>query len=298
MSTKIYNGYKINKRLSSVQLLSLMRELSLKMQEVAQDLYDKEVANLISLYLDKKLAFNEEVATNELLTTYHLDNDKEIVGLNHLLLELKNKDTKSNCILDDIFDFKCQVKLLPIEEGVLFLLYTNKNEFKEMLGCYDENEIETPSPLYDYITPYMYYNNVDKPEHLTEEEWDCRKEEWDLALGDYEQGFLFDLTHTPYTYSLNNVYKHMESNYERRINRLVEKKLADEFTNGLDTSIYDLSTFDGYITVKELLLKYKNTEEYKAKYNTYLEELKMIVPKTYVREDFKIKISAKTKEVD
>lgn len=70
MSTKIFNGYKIEKELSAFELSELLNDMSNDFQEICKDLYHNEVAKLASKYLDFKTTFGEEEANGIIKDEY------------------------------------------------------------------------------------------------------------------------------------------------------------------------------------------------------------------------------------
>lgn len=71
---------------------------------------------------------------------------------------------------DPDVDFDCELCLIPLENKMLALIFTEKKEINQLWESYDE------------VSFYGYWNNVDPDENCTEEEWEQRKKDWDIAL--------------------------------------------------------------------------------------------------------------------
>lgn len=229
MSTKIFNGYKIEGNLSANGLMNLMIKLNKDCQNICNDLFHEEVAKFVSLCLDTKLIFGEDDMNNEVYLKYSYIPSKRATSLFLYITELVKQHGDSNEKNQNCFDFKCKVKLLPIKDKTLFLLYAEKNEYLDLFGYTDKEDIEYNSKKYPKISPYMYYNNSDKPKHISNEEWDIRREEWNEALRNNENGFIYNLTTTPCIFNIDTVIEKIEDMYEKRVNKLVNNKINDSF---------------------------------------------------------------------
>lgn len=288
MSTKIFNGYKIDKDMSANELMNLIIELNKNCQDICNDIYNKEVAKFVSLCLDTKLIFGEDEMNDEVYFKYSYS---PTTKSNHLFIhirELVKQHSNSNERNQSSFDFKCRVKLLPTEDKTLFLLYTQKEEYLKLFGYTDKEGVEYSSEIYPNISPYMYYNNTDKPKHISCDEWDIRRDDWDDALRNNEKGFIYDLTTTPSVFNIELVNKHLANMYEERIDRLVSDKLNSIFNDRYDRFMCD-DDVSKYI--KEFKL-YQESDEYKEKFKEIKADIEKILPKTYSKEEFnQIKLS-------
>lgn len=87
---------------------------------------------------------------------------------------------------NDSFDFYGSICVMSNENisgnKTLFLVYGSLLEdyFNELLDSEDPDDIAFVKKY--GIEEYMYYNNTDRPDVLTEEEWDLRRQDWDYAL--------------------------------------------------------------------------------------------------------------------
>lgn len=282
MSTKIFNGYKIEKEMSAFELSEYMNDMRVGFNDICKDLYHKEVAKLASKYLDFKIAFGEDKANNIIKDTYHYEPKTDNDCLYLCVARLVNRDNESKEIMHSNFDFNCELKLLPIKNKTLFLLYSSKKEYKKLLDNYNEDGVEVPSSKYPLISSYIYYNNSDKPPHLSNDEWNNRMNDWNEALKNDENGFIYSLTKAPYTFNTNLLTDKISEMYAKRINTLVTYKIETDFFK----ENQDLVSKDDISSYFEAYNKYRKTNEYKLKLDKLTEEFKLIVPLTYCREDF------------
>ena len=154
MSTKIYNGYYINKNISSLY-------------EIKQKLV--EFQNKISKYIldDIKKEYKNE----------SIDDIFSLAG--------EFEDSISNSIGRFFIIYGVEIIIIPIKDKNLCLLYTRCDDIKKMF-------LED-----DFLIPYYYYNNSDKPSEISTEKWDERKNDWEEAflsqLNPSLSGFHFQL---------------------------------------------------------------------------------------------------------
>lgn len=283
MSTKIFNGYKIEKEMSVFELTELLNNMSKDFQEICKDLYHKEVARLASKYLDYKIVFGEDEANEYIKSEYDYtpktNNDNLFLCVHNLV----NRDCNSKERIHSDFDFKCEFKLLPIKNKTLFLLYTTKKEYKELLDNCDENGLEIPSIRYPLISSYIYYNNTDKPGIISEKNWDIRREDWDNALKNNEKGLIYSLTEAPYAYNTDILSEKIKNMYDKRINCLAKHKLEKDFFK----ENKHLTSKDDILAYFKVYSKYVKTDKYKIELDNLIKEFKLKVAKTYNKEDFK-----------
>lgn len=283
MSTKIFNGYKIEGSLSAYEMMNLLNSLSEDCTEICKSIYNKEVSKLASMYLDTKIIFGEEAANKSILTEYEYKPSFNGSTLYSCVRDLIEKHSKSHSIFQCDFDFKCDVKLFPLHNKILFLLYAEKKEYLSLFGGEGEKVEEDLSCKYSIISPYIYYNNTDKPETLTEEEWDLRRREWDEALKNDENGLKFSLAKVPYIFNMDLVLKDIENRYEDRIYVLSKEKLNKSFFYDNNDRLKDMSIGEQV----EFYNNYIKSEDYIKKLKNVKIEIENNLPKSYTRDDLK-----------
>lgn len=181
MSTKIYNGRKLKnkpKNLKEVrdivfkfkaQALKYYRDKYYRLlaRDIVQIFDDALLTNKVfyefpDRFDDKKVPFSEQSSTTSIwgIVSSAVDRKAEITR-------------KSMERMGDYFqyEFYCHVIILPVDDEVFVLLYTEEDKVQEMFDAMEE------------IEEYPYWNNSDQPEGMTWEEWEVRGKEWDEALG-------------------------------------------------------------------------------------------------------------------
>ena len=170
MSTKIYDGFYINET-SIYDVMQFNQRIKPKLREIAMAEYQKvfvEAMACMATYLKYGVEF-----------TFADLNPSEFSGSNYRELSLfvarhfrevaiKNESavTISEFCSDLGFDFK--VCYLPMKDKTLGIPY-------------GENSVMTEAFLKE-VHDYGYWNNTDKPESVSEEEWKQREKDWDIVL--------------------------------------------------------------------------------------------------------------------
>ena len=199
MSTKIYNGYKM-KALSTKELHEFYKDTRKIANEVMEEKYfDLFARKMLKIAYDLERIKNDDEKLEHYLVDLYLDsvyrdhkkyinNTKEFVinDMRKSFFENKYPEkikslTESilmNKSMHSVFKsknspyyFSAEFAILPLEDKTLVIIYDNdvsaklaKNkEFCEKYG-------------FEY---YGYWDNVDKPDEISEEKWNQRKQEWD-----------------------------------------------------------------------------------------------------------------------
>lgn len=74
----------------------------------------------------------------------------------------------------DSLDISCSVVLLPEHDATYMILYAADRwveSYHEVITGITE------------VEDFTYWNNTDRPDHLTQEEWDARRDKWDELVG-------------------------------------------------------------------------------------------------------------------
>ncbi|HBN9859122.1 TPA: hypothetical protein L6A41_31475 [Pseudomonas aeruginosa] len=158
MSTKINHG-RIKRRATLEQALAeLVRIRPAFIQEAR-----KAVATVIA----RKLAFGRDLAENYCF----VDEDRNRWSRNRVLGQIEDAyRNQDNAIKTMNWDFIGSVSVLPFRGDVLMLTYwRNHAPFARL--------IEDAG-----FTDYHYQNSTDRPDTISEAEWDTRRDAWDEAL--------------------------------------------------------------------------------------------------------------------
>jgi Leucine-rich repeat (LRR) protein len=73
---------------------------------------------------------------------------------------------------DTLVDFDFAVAVYPIRDKILARYFTEQNIFEKLWLSQD------------FVKDYHYQNQTDQPEKISEEDWDTRAKDWDIALED------------------------------------------------------------------------------------------------------------------
>lgn len=171
MSTKLYDGILITEPLS----WKIIREIRENIEQTFEQLNRK----LTIEYFNEEYARTILKPHSQALETYKNPDDKEEDhGLYFNALQRFKKEES------EFFKNKllCKVHLFePVigansEKAPAYVINNNEPE-------YLNNLLKLP-----YIKEYGYWNNTDKPDELTEEEWDERRSDWNEVL---DRNFFF-----------------------------------------------------------------------------------------------------------
>lgn len=166
MSTKIYNGLTVSKPITQVynDLLSIIPRV------------DQNVKDNIKLHIGIAL-----VGKLDKLATIN-KNDSVISNddLDDMLRDVKNKFDDE--VVNELFP-EAWIQLFPYNENRTFA-YASESSLNSTTGC--------PQLLADIgFREYMYYNNTDQPDDITDAQWEKRKFIWDEILN-RGNGFSFE----------------------------------------------------------------------------------------------------------
>ena len=188
MSIKIYDGFKLPE-MSSFELLNFCHKFRDDVVEMLEIRTHQYVATQSCKFIDRN-QFNLHQLTNEeferLLKYYDAKINPISLSMDRLRDDLR-LDIQDRKIYPDIFH--CNISIHPLEDKTLIMLFADP-EYATILKNYPE------------IEEYGYWNNCDKPDKCSEEEWQQRKQDWDDALNNFgvprEEGFVFDpICHLP-----------------------------------------------------------------------------------------------------
>ena len=219
MSTKIYNGYKIN-NLSAIELNKFISELRDRLYNIYLDKYDKLFSILLSNHvhylnrLDDDFAKTKDASKiekflNQLYKEYYLSNTNVIdtytsdkqndidTVINELSLSyfgslgslikdyISNKCQKIDIsnIEDTSFDFISQLCLFPKDDFTLFLAYGDDLDDLLYTICKSRKNKDKAFRNKFGLEYYGYWNNTDKPKNISIKEWSKRCFDWKVIKG-------------------------------------------------------------------------------------------------------------------
>lgn len=163
MSTKLYNGYRLERVRTLAQLDHVIRPFREKARALLDQEYLKVVAQRVTEIVDI-LAVHPE-RRGELLK----DNRHPLTFAWREVDERRRKIEKTG-MRDPVCDFECEICILVSGHFTLALLYTEREAVRKLWE-------KQPK-----VKPYPYWNNTDRPEDVSTQEWSRRRAVWDRAL--------------------------------------------------------------------------------------------------------------------
>lgn len=252
MSLKIYNGYVINQQMSLQKLNALMISLRAEYEKIALRDYKKLFFRKVYLYADLYTCNPEKCV--ELLkengSFYKIEEVNPIrsiirnVFLN--LMEHMRNDMNKN--LNSSYNLSASLQLFPLPDKILVLSFGNS-----MLDDLLQKQ--------EYIEDYHYQNQTDKPENISDKDWEQRYTDWKSAMPSWipeATGFGVNLfTESSLPMSLPNLLK--DESYE------YHKKTVEERALRLAENLFVYPDFTGSNYSVFMDEKYKEWRSEKAK---------------------------------
>lgn len=165
MSTKIFNGYYIP-WMKLEELHQFMREFMGKINTESEEILNKTVAEMATRSYDSY--------TLGLLKGKKLSEQACPLVQAYTDLMTRNRAFKDKGVRDPFTDFGCAVCFIPAKEynKIFCLLYSDQKS-------YDKIWEEMPG-----VVEYSYWNNTDKPDEISERDWNVRGLGWESVLGE------------------------------------------------------------------------------------------------------------------
>lgn len=199
MSTKIYDAYKFTHNYSMYELSHIFDGLRTEIKDICnRDILQKVIAKTLYFYNFKQANGDNRVAEMVAKT-----DNRYMHGVWKAVQEDKWRMVYVDVymyIIDEIskcakfspfrscYDYRCKLQIIPMETKTLTMFFGNP-----MLRNYLKSRP-------DFLTDYHYQNQTDRPEDISDTEWNLREKDWDKAIGpDYipsQHGFAVDLFNT------------------------------------------------------------------------------------------------------
>lgn len=213
MSTKIYNGYCIERNLSILELSEFQKEVQKMMQDyiyerfcqlygkVVQNLVDKlttlginarkegntiienEICNLLSfteksLQAEIKDVIRGKKSKKKTICSY---SNADYYTIESVAYEYLCKRIEAAKILFEKspYDLTSDICIFPAQEKCLFMAFGLADEFFRTLLKSKEHAKFAQKWV---LKEYHYQNQTDRPEEISEEEWEIREKDWEKAL--------------------------------------------------------------------------------------------------------------------
>lgn len=179
MSVKIYSGYKLPK-FTVDELHSFTMSARKIISPLAIELHNKALAQIAIEMIDhqflRKKYFNIDFQFNDKESVYN--------NLYYLWEAIKTKQQKG--LRTPGFDFHASFTIHPLPDKILCIFYS------------ESRELEYKFAQLNNIEYYGYWDNTDKPNEITNEQWEQREKNWEIFLNNFKapsmNGMIAELT--------------------------------------------------------------------------------------------------------
>ncbi len=264
MSTKIYSGFKFN---------------SGSLQEL-QSFLMRWRATLKPLHRDELAKVHARIATDTF--DQSLINPKARAGKTPLVEAFnsvmeRQREIKKTGYRDNEVDFDFEVSFLPHGRKIYGIIFTERGKWRDLF-------MEQPE-----ISDFSYWNNSDKPEGITAQEWKHRYKVWDKILISGPdavpamRGLYAQCTSESLYVSADEIVAAIES-HEVRVRKMAKLMVFDADMKrrmaGLPDAEVKKRVFEVYFKVE----KWFKGDEGQAIFRAKIEELEMLLPKKLTKE--------------
>lgn len=230
-----------------LELQSFCTRIREEASKIKEKLYIEKVASISAeiidhISLDKKIIF-----PGLDLTPYSsvISASKGIIYEENLKIEQTKRRNPS-------YDWSFEVCCIPTKECLLALLYTEQNEFTQLWISQPEVKL------------YLYYDSSDKPDEISEKEWEKRKNLWNKALKNNYipslNGFSINFvdSYIPYSIDAEKIISSMPS-LEQRIANCTKYILLDQYIK--DNKIKSDDIFKTYLDAQDWVNSDKSKQQ-------------------------------------
>jgi len=244
VSTKIYNAYVLDKNYSMYELEQLLKPVKENIKKMAIDMKKRWLISEYFYYCDYLKVHGKEKC-KEKADRIKVE-DKLSECQKQIWEDLANESLQYLDLHIDWYfserlqfferhslcnNYKALVQVIPLANKTLAMYFGNPDFFQE---C-----------NFSFLSDYHYQNQCDKPEDISDEEWDKRKNDWDKAIGpDYipaKHGFAVELFNKEWDFGITNFKKIKKEFYptmEQRIKRIIETFDEPDFPKDVSVSQY------------------------------------------------------------
>ena len=199
MSTKIYNGYKI-KRMNLMQLSKFSGRVKADIKNIYKEYYGKLFTELMVSFYDK---VQNGSTYNDILKDFKIEtNVTDAYFCAYTVIRHFNDKIKTTQERNPLFDFDTSIHILPVDNKILALLYTDNRDITKLWESYKE------------VSSYYYFDNTDKPERISDKNWEQRAIDWEKAMPTYvpnDFGFTLTCDFTPNCLMWDEIKKYIPS---------------------------------------------------------------------------------------
>lgn len=286
MSTKIFNGFIINKKVSTYELNEMMDIIRKEVNDTYLEIIYKDFLEFVAKILDNKYYMSKK-EYDLYLKTELKTKENDII---YMIFANKVKECiSSEELINSDYDYSCSMTIHPLKNKTLLLLFSQKKEYNKLFGEWDEEgEIYTKNK-FDFIDEYIYYNNTDKPKKISTKKWETREEDWDKAIGykaPSSTGMIAEFINTkeiPSKILFNDLEKGIEDIYEYRIKRIAKKYVNKKYNTKIGKILGDEVDLSSYIDLYHKMMK---DPKYKKDIKRAEKRFRKILPLSYSIRSF------------
>lgn len=258
MSTKIFNGFIINREVSTYELNEMMNIIRKEVNNTYLEIIYKDFIKFIAKILDNKYCMSKR--------KYNIFLNKELeVEENEIICKIFTKKVKESILSEELFnsdyDYSCSMTIHPLKDKILLLLFSQRNEYNKLFGEWDkEGEIYTKNK-FNFIDEYNYYNNTDRPENISEKDWEAREKDWNNAIGynaPSEKGMIAEFINKkeiPSEIFFKDLKLGIEDIYEYRLERISKKYVNEKYSRKIEKILGDEVDFSSHIDLYNKMIK-------------------------------------------
>lgn len=279
MSIKIYNGYRLP-MLSFAELQLLIGAVQEKIHKEHIRIYHRKVGAIVTDILDNKFLLGSEDFAKSLSSMdggYGLDHSA--LSIAFLSMTCHQDAVRKTMIRDPGYDFSCSMLFIPSGDFLLMMLYTERDEFVSIVDGFDE------------ITRYPYWNNTDRPDDLTDEEWDNRRKDWGPAIeasSPSKIGFSIELTGDfDVVISDGDLLENIHT-FDDRVSNRAKMAAIEEIVSEKVSGERDRITPSVYVRAMASL----DTEDGRLRLDRHKAHFRELLPSSYTINDMKRRLDA------
>lgn len=287
MSLVIENAYKFNEEMDITTLKEYTDSISKFLKGRLEENLKEEMSKLISLILDFKFIGKTKEEIRDLIDCEYDYLIKGDMNVYRLISNLIERDTNSKAMLHTAFDIVTKLRIYPVNNKVLFVVSSSKNLTKVVANSEDKR-IDLITENFP-VLEYEYWNNTDKPDEISEEEWSIRAEDWNSIIYkpfNWSVRIDNDLIPTHLLISgINEVIDDIESLYEYRVNLLALTLVNNEISSKIDEDFKGKES--NFRTISNAVRTYEKSDFFIKRREDIKKDLYEKLPKSYTIKDIK-----------
>lgn len=281
MSTKIFNGFIINREVSTYELNEMMNIIRKEVNNTYLEIIYKDFIRFTAKMLDNKYCMNKR--------KYNTFLNKELkVKENEIIYKVFTNKVKESILSEEIYnsdyDYSCSMTIHPLKDKTLLLLFSQRNEYNKLFREWDKEEKIYTKNKFDFIDEYNYYNNTDRPNNISEKDWELREKDWNNAIGynaPSERGMIAEFINNkeiPSKIFLKDLKQGIECIYEYRIERVSKKYVNEKYNRKIEKILGDEMDVGSYIELYNKMIK---DPQYKKDIKKAEKKFRKILPLSY-----------------